>query len=346
MVNLRKAHDSMDAGPDDPLIGVYVLGQFVFCPRAGVCAYESRQEWADEEPLPAQLDFLPRYEIHDIERAFSETVSKLTWILAALLFVGAAGLFLATKISPALIWGLLPVILVFSVGMAPTVQTLWELSRRHLAFTSARAQEPDPDCEVIQPVSWFSMLKAGFMPIAYHRLTHENWKVEGKPWRVLRRGNLRIPVFFQPATDEQLHPKHLAKVAAYCHLLQMVENLESPYGLVLKQDSLEGVAVPFNARSRKIFHEALRLARKTLRSSADHRGTAPPEQVSLCAGCPYGKPQRYRPGSSDEVQTRLSLPLFVVVSKNEAIHHSLCGDQFRWLPPHKDAQKLGLEPVP
>ena len=270
----------------------------------------------------------------------------MTWFLAALLVTLAVGFFVAVKFAPEMVWVLASVVPLFGVAMAPTVQGLWELSCRHRAFKAAGAHEPDPDCEEIQAVNWFSMLKAGFFSVPYHRLTHEKWKVEGKPWRVLRRGNLRIPVFFQSATDQRLHPKHLAKVGAYCHLLQAVENYDSPYGLVLKEGSFEGVAVPYNARSRKIFHEALRLARKTLRSSERDKDTRPPEQASLCTGCPFGKPYRYKPGSSDAVQTRLSLPLFVLADKDETIHHCLCGDRFRWMPPHKEVQEKGLEPVP
>jgi len=234
----------------------------------------------------------------------------------------------------------------FAMIMGPTIRKIWALRSRHRDFLSAEVQLPDPDSEDLQPVNWFSMLKAGFMSVSYHRLTHEKWKVEGKPWRVLRQGNLRIPVFFQSASDQRLHPKHLAKVAAYCHLLQAVETYESPYAIVLREDSVEGVAVPYNARARKIFHEALRLARDTLKCAEQNNGTTSPEQVSLCSGCPFGEPRRYKPGESDEVQTRLSLPLFVLADAAETIHHSYCGDRFRWMAPHKNAQDKGLEPVP
>ncbi len=347
MQDERTPHSSLEAGPDDPLLGVYVLSQFVFCARAGVCAYETRQEAADDEPLPAQLDYLPRYEIYDIETAFSEKVSTLTWYVGGLLFSLAAGSFLALKFAPVLVWGLIAVVVLFAVAMAPTLQALWELSGRHRAFRAAEAVEPDADGEEIQAVNWFAMLQAGFLSVPYHRLTHDKWKLEGKPWRVLRRGNWRIPVFFRSATDQRLHPKHLAKVAAYCHLLQAVECYESPYGIVLQENSYEGVAIPNNARARKIFHAALRLARKTLQSVDADKGTSPPEQVSLCAGCPFGQPYRYQPGCTDGLQARLSLPIFVLVDKtHETIHHSLCGDRFHWMPPHKQTLRKGLEPLP
>lgn len=344
-VEQRKPQYDLEATPDDPLLGVHVLSQFVFCPRAGVCSYEARQEVADDEPSPAQLDLLPRYDIHDIENAFSEGVTRLTLIVSAMLFFLAAGYYMAMNCAPWLSWMLPVIALPFGVSAVPVVEHLFDLSGRHRAFTMAKASEPDPDCEENQPVHWFAMLKAGFMSVSYHRLTHERWKLEGRPWRVLRRGNLRIPVFFQPETDERLHPKHLAKVAAYCHLLQAVENYESPYALVLKENSLEGLAVPYNARSRKVFHEVLRLARRTLRDQNESRKPPAPEQISLCSGCPYGKPRRYRPGETDEVQTRLSLPVFVLADQTETIHHSLCGDRFRWMPPHKDALAKTLQPI-
>jgi len=341
----RKLHNGMEAGPDDPLIGVYVLSQFVFCPRAGVCAYETRNDFPDEEPLPAQLDLLPRFDIHEIENTFSEAVSRLTWLVGGMLLVLAIGYFLAMKFAPEMVWGLIIVVLVFAVLMEPTVRVLWEMSCRYRAFSTAQVNEPDPDSEEIQSVNWFAMLKAGFMSVAYHRLTHEKWKLEGKPWRVLRRGNLRIPVFFQSSTDQRLHPKHLAKVAAYCHLLQVVENYESPYALVLKENSLEGVAIPNSARSRRIFHEALRSARNTINNAVANKGTSPPEQASLCVGCPFGKPLRFKPGITDGLQVRISLKIFVLGDKQEVIHHCLCGDRFKWMPPHKETLEKGLEPI-
>jgi hypothetical protein len=343
MQHLRRPNGSLDAGPDDPVIGVYVLSQFAFCPRAGLCAYEANQEWTEDDPLPAQLDFLPRYDIRRVENAIGECVTKLTWFVAGLLFTLSAGLFLAMRFASELIW-LLPVLLLpFLVAMSPTIKNLQDLLRCQWEFKTVSAAEPDPGSDVIQPVNWFAMLKAGFMSVPYSRLSHEKWKLQGKPWRVLRRGALRIPVFFQAATDERLHPKHLAKAAAYCHLLQTAETLESPYALVLKEGTLEGVAIPYNARSRRLFHDALRLARLTIQDAADGQNPAPPEQISLCSGCPFGEPHRYQPVSIEEKQERTALPMYVLLSKSKTIYHSHCGDRFEWIPPHKNAERLGLE---
>src|SRR5262245_39357511 len=51
-----------------PRLGVYVLTEFVFCPRAGLCAYELAREEA-ESSLPAAGKRARYYTLQDIEAA-------------------------------------------------------------------------------------------------------------------------------------------------------------------------------------------------------------------------------------------------------------------------------------
>lgn len=337
-----KQPGSMDANDDDPMIGIHVLSQFVYCPRAGVCAHETRQCDLDEEPLPANLVDLPQYELSQIEEGFARAKSQLLIVVGAVMFVAALGFYVTARFAPPFVWLLVAFLILSLWPIYWSGVPVWVLSRRAAAFRNAVAREPDAEADEIQTANWFEMLRAGFMSIDYHRLTHERWKVCGRPWRVLRRGNLRIPVFFQVGADQNLHPKHLAKVAAYCHLFQAVETCESPYALILKENSFEAYAVPNNPRSRKIFHDALRLARRTIREQAARVQPAAPSQVSLCSGCPFGLPERFMPGETDEVQTRISLEVFLVSDQEGNTYHSFCGDRFRWLPRHAQTLQRDL----
>src|SRR5439155_688300 len=79
--------------------------------------------------------------------------------------------------------------------LAPCVANAWELHHRMQLLKTAKPKEPDPEKDGIQNVQWGEMLNAGFMSVpCKEKLIHEAWKLKGKPWRVLRRKNLRIPV--------------------------------------------------------------------------------------------------------------------------------------------------------
>jgi hypothetical protein len=222
----------------------------------------------------------------------------------------------------------------------------WELHHRLHHLKAAKPREPDSDKDRVQEVQWGELLQAGFMSIRYkERLYHEAWRLKGKPWRVLRRKNLRIPVFLRPEGDGKLHRKHFVKVAAYCHLLEATENAESPYGIVLTVNSFAGLAIPNNAPSRRLFHDALVLARRLVAEAK--QGTNPPEpkQLSLCSGCPFGAPEPYLPGKSEHESQGEPLPIIALSSGNSPVCHSHCGDRFQWVAPHELIQRKKLQPV-
>lgn len=194
-------------------------------------------------------------------------------------------------------------------------------------------------------VRWCEMLKAGFISVSFDRLRNDEWKLEGRPWRVLRRGNLSIPVFFQTATDTQVHPKHLAKAAAYCFLLQTVGLAESPYALVLKEGSFEGTLVPYNPRSRMVFHNGLRRAREVLRAQKAGQSPSPAERDSYCETCPHGKAKLFQPGFSEHRANGFPLPIVVISDDGKVLYHSHCGDRFDWVPPHEKTRERNMHRV-
>ena len=82
----------MRAQPDDPFLGVYVLTEFIFCPRAGTIAHETGQDESAEDLGPVKLDYMPEYDLHEIERALQELKGQLwLWgisVVAALFLTG------------------------------------------------------------------------------------------------------------------------------------------------------------------------------------------------------------------------------------------------------------------
>lgn len=337
----------MEAQPDDPEIGVYVLSQFVFCPRAGVCAFEGHRKGDSEDPPNICLDYMPRYDLYEVEKSFNGRLTTTLVLVCGTLVSAWLAHFLITTVHPDWAYAGMASTSVLAILSIMQLPALWELARRRFALQWAKAREPDPQLGEPQPVNWCELLKAGFMYVPYRDwLEHPQWKLTGKPWRVLRRGNLRIPVFRQAEGDPKLHVKHLAKAAAYCHLLQTAENASSPFAIILKENSFDGVAVMFNAKTRKILHEALRRARAVLRSvKTGAQSPAAPERTSLCSGCPFGNPVPFRPGESQNYKDGIPLPIFEVASSQQEMHHSHCGDRFGWLPPHELAKEKGLKPL-
>ena len=75
----------MTAQRDDPWIGVHVLTEFVFCPRAGLIAYEQQANDEDEEPASPQLSYRRGGLYWSMRQIKTQLIRQLTqmWLLAA-----------------------------------------------------------------------------------------------------------------------------------------------------------------------------------------------------------------------------------------------------------------------
>jgi len=173
-------------------------------------------------------------------------------------------------------------------------------------------------------------------------LRDEKWRLCGRPWCVLQKGDLRVPVFRKRTEDDELPRKYHARMAAYCHLMEIAEGARSPYGIIVKGETFAAVTVPGTLRTRAMFHEALKAARRTIRDSEEiNRQPPPPDNPNLCRECPYGLPLRVR---ADERYLRHGAPLepHVARDRRRKKYHSHCGDLFRWVPKHERAGALEL----
>jgi len=334
-------NDPLQARPDDAELSVYVLTEFVFCPRAGLCTHEQPKEIDDPDGKPS-ANYLPIHDPTELELMLKETLRQLFNIF---LGGGAATLLLALMgwLSGWLVlWGIAA-----GAGLL-TAYALYDrftwivTMRAHLKiWKAALPQLPDPESAKIQYVHWCELLAAGFMLTEpKNAYNHIPWRLGGKPWRLLEHGELRIPVFMPGRPWKDLFPQHFVRMAAYCRLIEACEGFKSPYGVIVMPDSFQAIIVPCTAKSREDFEQALYRSRKIIRE-AEEQNARPymPNGGTLCRECPHGEPRVFRNGKPF---MRGDMPLVpkITPGRNGKKYHSLCGDRFQETPPHETTERL------
>jgi len=331
--------------PEDPALGVHTLTEFIFCPRAGIIAWEKgAPDNGDDEP-PSRLDYLPRFDIRLMEEELNRRLNRF-WIFSALSLLGVA------TIALALFYGIIAGTLAGAVG---TIAAGTFVGRELFAAISlvglirkakqTKPLEPSSPLLEIEEINWWELLAAGFVSKRYDDddlLRDDELKLMGKPWRILARGNLRIPVFLQRRPTDRLHPQHFARIAAYCHLVTFATGFESPYGIVLNAGKYSGFAVPNSLHAIAELQRGLDEARTAILAlKREHRIPAAPAG-SLCKNCPLARPEIYRRGLRQLLfGNGLRRNAFPVSGKGKK-YCSDCGDRFRWTPPHADLERLGI----
>lgn len=324
-----------------PILGVHLLTEFAFCSRAGLCTRETTTE--DEPEPPANLNFLPDLDDEEIRQAIRlrgirglgfAAVSLVALTLALGLRHLAVGdwPWIALLVATTSLVGCLHACL----DAAILIQRLWAAQR-------AKPGEPDMNGPEEQPVEWWSLRKVGYEPIKLQdRLIDETLGVSGKPWRVLRLGSKRIPVFRRD-DDGPVRFQHRLRIAAYCHLLRVCEGAEAPFGILLNRATRRGIAILNSPESAlKMLVPELEWTRRVILDS--EKGNKPPRpKPSLCRGCPHGKPVEVASdGEQIFVSQGVPLPIIARRSHNGRQFHCHCGDRFEDIPPHEKAIRLGL----
>ena len=164
----------------------------------------------------------------------------------------------------------------------------------------------------------------------------------GRPWRVLRKGELRIPVFRKHRGDRNVHSQHRVRISAYCHLIEACEGSSAPFGLVVFAGSYDVVVIPNNTANQSAFAAALRLARQLFgaKSARGERSTLP--APSACYSCPLGLPRIVEAVETAPAASVSQHPVHSATGVESREFHSLCGDRFAWIPPHELAKSLRL----
>lgn len=309
----------MAAEREDPWVAVSTMKEKMFCDRAAIIASKKIQDEGEEGLIAlGQYRVVPLYTLRAIRQALrAQLLWLLLWGTLALVGVGLA------STQQALVFRL-GGILALGVGAARAVYTVYQILRLLLQYgraASAASRVPDLERDEVQDVYWWGLIASGYEARRpQEALSDEKWRLVGKPWRVLHRHGLRIPVLRVRMDQPRLMRQHFARIAAYCHLLERNEpGISSPGGIVLL-DRYDGKYVPQNARSGSTFHHALLDTRRLLRNFSE--GSLPPRpDGKRCYGCPFGRPTSSNWGAS---------------------YHSDCGDEFAWVPPHARAYQKSL----
>jgi hypothetical protein len=328
-------------------MSVHILGQFAFCGRAGIYSAENGDETDLDEPLP-QWGYLPNFDLERIEEQLAKLLRQV-WMLLGLVVIFILGMAGGVALQdrrifyPALVGAAVCLMSLYGTGCM-VVTLLW----RRAAARRAQACEPLLTIDRIEPANWWSLLKAGFEPVAYQRqFRHPSLPIEGAPWRVLERGSLRIPVIKSGASKlgdakHPIYPKHEIRLAAYAILLEATEHVQVPYGLIFPADSHRGLAVPITPSSRAQVAEHLERASDLLaRSQRGESDPRLPQDRNRCATCRLGEPV---PLTEAEIRSARKgrTRLLVLKDPGDRTFHCACGDRFGSAPPHRRAIELGL----
>ncbi len=234
-------------------------------------------------------------------------------------------------------------------------------------WDDANSEVPNVDVSEPTVAHWPNFFVAGYRPEEPQDVMREDeWKLAGKPWRVLHYGNRVIPVFLRNVTDGSaaisddpetptLYDQHFVRIAAYCYLTETSQGRQSPYGIVLTRGTLTGIAIPNTKATREQLVAAVAEARKTMRDFGRHPRIRPVNDERLCKRCAHGRPVPldvcFSSRVTDEDQKPKELMPHPAITeprgkredRQERRFHSHCGDRFEWLPPHETAVRLKLK---
>jgi hypothetical protein len=352
---VRNTLETLSRDEQPPSLGVHVMSQFLFCPRAGIIASETNLDDTGSEfhAAPA-LGGIPRYEIDRIERKLEELSAGLKRLLLTLTALTGVGIVVAFR-EPlfgvfVLVFEILG-ILISSVWWRRDVANWWTLRKRLREARRAKPREPNWNQNAQQEVHWWELIAAGFESIEPTRpLQHHDIALKGRPWRILHRGDQRLPVIrirvnedggpmgaFQPRTQQQ------ARMAAYAFLIETCERGHAEWVIVLFNNGDRGVAFPIGPHEWDAFRKGLPQARAEFRKyaeSARHR-PRPADEGRACRGCPFGEPRRV--GLRPTILNGITLLPYKTSDRQNCEYHCTCGDRFIGeVPPHERARELGL----
>jgi len=330
-------------------IGVHVLSEYVFCPRATVIASESGGDAGDEEPNHGpRLDLFVEYTEHrfveSLQQSWGEMRLWLTLMAGAVLIVMLAG-YLHSILAAVVLS--LP-IFVLLAKCWETLANIIALVREQSLYRAAPEVMIDPEPTEIKRLSWWSLRKAGFdCNKPPDPLEDPAGRLVGKPWRLLKKGSLVIPVIRRHRGNSDWGPQHEVRISAYCDLIEKSTGGHAPFGVILFAGTSDCVIIP-NTNSRQSGYErALADIVKFLeiQSAGTYIPSAPTDR--RCVGCPHGKPRQFERGKTETVSNGKPLPAYTTNSYRtdgqlRGEFHCPCGDRFRWVPPHKDAVALGI----
>ena len=318
-----------------PWVGVHVMTEFIYCPRAGVLMHESKDDDRGHDSVRTpRLDEAIWYNRDRLEATLEDACNEIWRVFTWAVPIGIA-IVIAGLMTTWWLWlSAVPMGLWLLTWLIEKSELIDDLKRRLELEDQAAQNRPDPQATYPQEINWWSLLKSGFEALEYED-PHKDPKlrVSGRPWRVLRDGSTRIPVFRKSRGEARLWTQHYVRIAAYCHLVECMEGGSVPYGIVIFEDGYSGVTVPNTEQGRWPFWEGLELARRMLKDLSQFPpGPPEPRYSGKCSNCPLGSPR----------QCRRQKATFPARASNGKYYRSDCGDRFQWIPPHEWAFKRRL----
>lgn len=332
------------------LISVHALGQYVFCVRSAILSAELGDQRDIDEPL-GRFTYLPNFDRERIEELLSAKITQLGFFvlygvcLAVLMKMGLA------EQKRWVFYPSLAGLLTLTFWSLSVFVCILDLALRRRAAIHAEAREPEPSITSIERINWWSMLQAGFEPVAYERpFQHPELPLEGSPWRVLQRDSRRIPVIKSGARElgpkqGELYAKHQVRLVAYALLLEAASHIEVPYGLVFPVDSPHGLAFPISDELRERCRKLLYDFEQKLGES-QHENIQPglPDNRNRCSRCDFGKPVQTTLKEIENAD-KAGEQLVVLQHSSGDLFRCQCADRFGSAPPHEQIVKRGLRVV-
>jgi hypothetical protein len=331
-------------GKSLPEVGVHVLSENVFCPRAALLAYESGDDDGQaESDLGPRLDEWIDYDAHRFAEGLSAAWGDLRLWLTLLAPAGLAALVMWQMVSP--LAGIVAALPAFYLAgrIWDTSMSIIDLVREQGLLDAAPVAEIDLAPSGVIEVNWWTLRKAGFdclQPVDAHR--DPGRRLSGRPWRMLTKGTtLRIPVVRKHHGERSWGRQHVVRLAAYCQLIETCEGADAPFGVLLFADTYDCVIFPYTADAKAALESALQQTRELIGVYEEGRFLPTPPTDNRCSGCHFGRPRRYNSGSATVLngQPMAALPTRAVDNK---VYHSHCGDRFNWVPPHEKSAELGI----
>ena len=114
------------------------------------------------------------------------------------------------------------------------------------------------------------------------------------------KGRNASPCFASGVESRRSYPQHVARLAAYCHVVEKSEGGSAPYGVILFGNGYDGVTVPNSAENQQAFRNELVRARRLVQA-VQKGGLMPdvPARSTVCHDCWLGRPRVHRPGITD-----------------------------------------------
>lgn len=241
------------------LIGVHTLSRFVFCPRAGIITHEQKKDDSGFDTGFLDLSYTPDYDLVLAKQEIAKILRRLESFSLGLLGGTLATLFCGMALKPFLGLLCLLVLIPTAAILLPRLYKDWlryrHLNERLAQSAEAKRAQPDLGNSKSELIPWYSLLKSFDVERCHDPLIDEELGIIGRPWKLLHRGEVSLPVFFcrrpSSASNSENDPirwlknQHFVRMKAYCHLIEKNTDKHSPCGIIVFAGTMNAVALKF-----------------------------------------------------------------------------------------------------